>query len=179
VNNQTTTDILEPYDTKSKSSSLKEQPYNIFLVFVVIVVVVPIICWGQGLLLVLDRPRIYSSADIFMYGIAFFLILYWVIYRVTDNTFKIPLLTWIHVCATVVVICYFILFHVWYPKFKEPNELKAYFLKAALNNRTREMRLLSPLGIVFLVGQVAFVGNVLAGATRKKRHITKILRHVG
>jgi hypothetical protein len=166
MDSQTHPNLLDAEIFDTKKSSFKTRPYDFFLICIVIIIAIPIICWGQGLLIHLDKPRIYISADIFMYGVAIVLCIYWLIYRFAKKNLNLRL-TWIHVCITIFIIFFFIIKHVWYPKFLETDQLKAFFLKATLNNRTRDIKLFSLFGTIFLVGQLAFLINLFSGITKK------------
>jgi hypothetical protein len=174
MDSQTNQDFLDAEIYEAKKQGFFGIPHNFFLVFIAIIIAIPIICWGQGLLIHLDKPRIYISADIFMYSVAAVLILYWITYRLGKRRFLNVRLTWIHVCLTLFVILFFIVTHVWYLKFSEPDKLKAFFLKSALNNRTREIKLFSPLGICFLIGQLAFLINLFISNSKKSVSLTEV-----
>jgi hypothetical protein len=168
MDSETHPDLFEDKILERKKSSFTTKPYNFFPICIAIIIAIPIICWGQGLLIHLDKPRIYISADLFMYGVAIVLFLYWLVYRFAKKTFLNLRLTWIHVSITLFIILFFIMTHVWYPKFLETDKLKAFFLKAILNNRTRDIKLVSIFGIIFLIGQLAFLINLFTGISKKR-----------
>jgi hypothetical protein len=174
MNSQTLPDLFESEIYEAKKPGFFYRPHNFFLICIVILVAIPIVCWAQGILIHMDKPRIYISADIFMYSVAVVLFLHWITYHLAKRRFANVSLIWIHVCLTLFVISFFIITHVWYLKFLEPDKLKAFFLKSALNNRTREIKLFSPLGICFLIGQLAFFINLFFSNSKKTISPTEV-----
>ena len=152
--------FLDTFVISESRKSIKYKPHTLLLVWAFLICILPIFCWGQGLWIAVDKPRLFTSADIFTYLIALILLLYWIMYKLLSKHLYLTL-SWGHVAITLAVITYFQLTHVWYLKMLEPDELKGYFLKHALINRARGISLVSFGGFTFLFGQLLLTANII------------------
>ena len=142
-------------------------PTNLFLLISLLFSIVPLLFWGQGLLIHLDKPRIYIPSNLFVYSLSIIFFIYWLAYKLSKKFLKNEFLIWVHFWITFIGILYFFITNIWFLKMNEPDKMKAFFLEAILNNRIREIKLFSWKGIVFLSGQLMYPVNLFWGIFKK------------
>jgi len=159
------TDIVEV----KKRRWFTDQPFNWFLFLWLLLPIVPLFCWGQGLWIAFDKPRFFVTSDLFVSMLSFVFLIYWGIYNVGKKMLLSSHLIRVHFGITAIAVVYFLITSIWYPKMLEPSEMKAYFLEQTLINRTRELQAFSWKGILFLAAQLCLVVNLIGGIVRNRK----------
>ena len=140
-----------------------KQPYNLFVLASIIILVISLIFWGESLVINIFGFTIFIDGQTTIYSLILLMIVYWTVYKVLFRYLKNDLLTWAHIVITLSVVGYFLLTGTWYSKSNAVNDFEADLFRQLMINRERTIRVLSATGIIFIVGQVTFVYNLATG----------------
>jgi hypothetical protein len=151
-------------DFKTKISN---QPFHLFLVTAILLLVFSFFTWGQSIDIHLHDTYFVISTIFFIWalGIVFFLV--WTIYKLTSKVLWKRFLTWFHVLVTIFILIVLLTANFWHDKLIPPINRDFVSFETFQADTEREAKVILPLVIVFVAGQLAFVVNIIGGLTNK------------
>ncbi len=167
VNTPSISEYLQALKPPSKRRF--SRAFHVFLLFSLILVLVPLFFWTQSILVHFFNLTIFVGNKEYIWILATFLIIEWAIYLVTSKILWTKYLTWIHLTITIVFIASILVEAKWFLIASQSNQIQANILQEVLRSETREIDLNSPIGVAFLVGQAVFLINLLGGLIRIRR----------
>ena len=133
--------------------------YEHFLASAVIAFVFSIFYRGQSTDLHLSDTYFVISTVYFIWGLAFILILYWLLYKATNKFLWNKYLTKIHIFTTLLTILIFISAGFWQKLFSPSVKQEITNWQVFQISQTRESLFFSVFIIIFIIGQIAYLIN--------------------
>jgi positive regulator of sigma E activity len=154
---------------KDKLKHLAKRPDTLFPVAAIAIILIPTIFWGESVVIDFVGLKLSIDSISIIYILGILMIVWWIIYRISDRYLFSDSLTLIHIIITIGVFAYFLLTGFWYLKSNADSDSQTYLFRQLMINRERQIRIVSVAGMIFVVGQLAFVANLIMGLTRKSR----------
>lgn len=96
------------------------------------------------------------------WGLVLFFVLFWTFYLLTGKFLWTPFLTWLHVMTTIIVFVSLMTMHLWHDLVLPPvQNLRNH--QSAPDSDKREAKIILPMVVLFVTGQVSFLANILVG----------------
>ncbi len=162
-------DHLNFFTANDKKANFLAEPGSYLLLTGIVILIIPVFFWGQSVVVYFDKPHITIAGDIFIYSMSVVLFIFWIIYTFALKLTWNKYLTWTHVIITLGIIFFYLITSSWFLKSRAQNEVQASILKVLMINTQHNLRATSPLGILFIVGQFAFLTNVARGFVYKRQ----------
>jgi hypothetical protein len=153
----------------NKLKSLAKRQDTLFLVAAIATILIPTIFWGESVIIDFVVLTVFIGGNSINYLLAIIMVAWWIIYRISGRYLFADSLTSIHIITTIGVFAYFILTGFWYLKSNAGSDSQAYIFSQLMISRERPIRIVSVTGLIFVIGQLVFVGNLIMGLTRKNR----------
>jgi hypothetical protein len=166
---ESTQDFLDDIILPGKKSRWFLKPYYLLLVPALVMLVVPLFFFGQGILITANKFGTFIPSDKFLYFSSACLILYWLLYRLLHKFMLSNVLTWVHIAATCLLVVYFFATGRWVLKSSAENFIQASIMEVLMKGAIRELKLFSIKGILLIVSQLVLVVNLAAGLIKKKQ----------
>lgn len=144
-------------------SSFKKQPYNIFILAALLLFIISFFPGGGVIDIHLHDTMVVISMTHFFWALSIVLLLVWMIYLFTNNILLTKYLTWIHIIATLIVLIVLISAML---SEDEPRHENITW-KTIENDLRKEEIIIQTFSILFLIGQIAFIINLLGGFCRR------------
>ena len=154
---------------KTRVQKFFSRPHILFLLFALLILLVPLFFWGQGLNIVVSKFTIIMHSNHFIYVLSLVCFLFWILYRFTNKFLLTVNLTWIHLVITVVIFLYFFESGLWFPKVNEKDKVQASILQQLMINKVRSLRVISVTGIIFISAQFLYLVNLIAGLIKRRK----------
>jgi len=159
---QSQTDILDSLIKTNKKRAFISRPHNFFLLAAIILPVIPLFFWGQGLIIGIDKIQLFITSGYFIYALSILFLLWWLIYRFTNKRLLADYLSWVHVGISIAIVFWFLITGFWFLKMLEPDRIQSRIVRQLMINKERRINLISWPAILFLLGQLMYIIN-LAG----------------
>jgi hypothetical protein len=152
--------------TKNLKSRIAAQPYNLFLLTAFLLFIFSFVTWGQSTDLHLHDTYFVVSTIYFIWFLAFILLLIWTVYKLISRILWTKSLTWFHVIGTLLILLLLLTSALWYkPVTTTSGEYSPY--EAFHKQRQKELIAFFLIAITLLLGQLAFIVNLLGGLIKK------------
>jgi hypothetical protein len=107
-------------------------------------------------------PEVY-----FYWGLVLFFLLFWSFYTLTGEFLWTSYLTWLHVLVTIIVFALLMTIHLWHDLVLPPAQPFRNDA-SAMDSDKREVKVILPIVLLFAIGQVSFLANILVGLIRTR-----------
>jgi hypothetical protein len=148
-------------------SQILNQPFNLLLVTAVLLFVFSFLTLGQSMDIHLHDTYFVFSTILFIWVVGTIFLLIWAIYQLTRKFLWQRFLTWFHVVVTIFILVLLVTVSFWHDKLIPPVKRDFVSFYTFEQDRQREARIILPLGLLFLVSQLAFVLNIVGGFINK------------
>ncbi len=168
MNDDTQIDHLQSFSVEYKSPNFLSQGKGLLLLVSIAILFIPVFCWVESVVIYIDKPRVFISGDIFIYIISTTLASFWITYTFFSKRLLTRYLIWIHVITTLGILMLFLATSTWALKSSAENEVQETLMRAILLNKQYPLRISSIFGIIFTLGQLAFLVNIFGGFFYRK-----------
>ena len=142
-------------------------PYNLFLLTALILFIISFFMWGQSLDLHLHDTYFVISTIYFIWAFALIFLVVWTIYKLTNKILLTKYLTWLHVVTTLIVLILLMTAGLWFDKLLPPIKREVVSYQTFLDDQQRELKVILPIAIIFIVGQVSWGINLIGGLIKR------------
>jgi hypothetical protein len=144
-------------------SSFKKHPHNLFILAALLLFIISFFPGGRVIDIHLHDTMFVISMTYFFWALAIVLVLVWMIYLFTNNILLTKYLTWIHIIATLIVLIVLIsaMLSEDEPRHEDIN------WETIENDLRKEEIIIQTFSILFLIGQIAFLLNLLGGFCKR------------
>ncbi|PVD49374.1 hypothetical protein DC498_25390 [Terrimonas sp.] len=142
-------------------------PFHLFLLIAILLFVFSFITWGESIDLHLHDTYFVISTIFFIWALGIAFLLVWAIYMLTSKILWKRFLTWVHVLVTIFILIALLAANFWHDKLIPPIKRDFVSFETFQSDTEREVKIFLPLVVLFLVGQLAFLINILVGLTKK------------
>jgi hypothetical protein len=147
------------------------QPQTLLLFVAAFVLIMQLLVWGESIALYIGNFSVFIGNVEMLYIVFILLVVLWLLYFFTKGILRSEVLSWFHIGATVAVVLVFLLTHSWFLKSNAVPGAQSDIIKALLKARIRHMNINSFWGILFFVGQLAYVVNLISGYIDKRKTV--------
>jgi hypothetical protein len=151
----------------SLKSKILNQPFNLFLLTAILLFVFSFVTWGQMTDIHLHDTKFVISRILLIWALGIIVFFAWVIYKLTSKILWKRFLTWVHVLVTLFILLVLLTAKFWYDKLIPPIKRDFISFDTFQEDSQREVKIILPLVILFLAGQLAFVLNIIGGLINK------------
>lgn len=142
-------------------------PYSLLLLASLSLAVIPLFFDGQSEGIHFHRLYVIIPSHYFMCFFALILLLYWLIYMLTKNILLTMYLTWLHMLISIGIIFFWVTLRVW--AFKYPTtQVQVILTRLLLESNPREIKISLLWEVIFIVGQLAYVVNLIGGLIKNR-----------
>jgi hypothetical protein len=142
------------------------RPYNLFLLTAALLLVVSFFFRNQSLDFHLHDTYYVVSTNYFVWALMAVLLFGWILYEVTNKLLLTRYLTWVHVLATIALVVICMTAGLWYPTLIPPVK-GDYTWQTFEEEQQRQFKSVTPWFILLVVGQVAFIVNLVGGVIKR------------
>jgi hypothetical protein len=147
----------------SLKTRISSQPFNLFLVTAILLLVFSFMTRGQSIDIHIHDTLFVISTILFIWALGITLLLIWAIYKLTSKFLWARFLTWFHVAITIFVLLVLLTENFWHDKLIPPIKGDIVSFDTFQTFTGQEKKIILPLIILFLAGQLAFILNVIGG----------------
>lgn len=151
-------------DFKTKISN---QPFQLFLVTAILLFVFSFITWGRNLDIHLHDTYFVISTIFFVWTLGIVFLLVWTVYKLTSKILYKRFLTWFHVLVTIFILIALLTANFWHNKLIPPIPRDFVSFETFQADTEREAKVILPLVVLFSLGQLAFIINIMVGLAKK------------
>jgi hypothetical protein len=144
-------------------SKILNPPFNLFLLTAILLFVFSFVTWGQMIDIHLHDTKFVISTILFIWALGIIVLLAWAIYKLTCKILWKRFLTWFHVLVTLFILIVLLTANFWHDKLIPPIKRDFISFDTFQEYNQREVKIIQPLVILFLAGQLAFVLNIIGG----------------
>ena len=152
----------------SLKTRLTDQPYFLFLLTGLILIIATLFMFGQSIDFHLHDTYFVVAVNYFIWALAILFVLVWGIYKLTDRFLWTKKLTWAHVSLTILVVILLSTIGFWHDKILPPIKRDAISYRDIIDDQKREGIIAYPIMIIFVVGQVAYFVNLIVGLIKRR-----------
>jgi hypothetical protein len=163
--------ILDARPEIRRKQKFLYQPQTLLLFVAVLVLITQLLVWGDSIILHIGAFTIFIGNEEILYLVLAFLVLSWLLYYFTVGILRSGVLSWLHIGITVLVVLFFLLTQSWFLKSSAVPGTQSDIIKALLKGRARHMNINSLWGILLIIGQLAYVVNLISGYIYKRRRV--------
>ncbi len=147
---------------------LINQPYFLFLLTGLVLIIATFFKFEQSLDFHLHDTYFVVSINYFFGGLAGLFFIAWAIYKLTDKFLWTKKLTWTHVLTTILVLLILTTIGFWHDKILPPIKRDSISYQDIIDDKKREGIIAYPIMIIFVLGQVAYLVNLIVGLTKRR-----------
>ncbi len=155
--------------TTSIQTRLVNQPYSLFFLTGIILFILSFFVWGQSLDLHIHDTYFVIAANYFIWTIALIFFFVWALYKLTDKILWTKKLIWLHVLTTIFVLILLATIEVWHDKIIPPIKRETIAVKDIFEDQKREQVIGQTIAIIFIIGQLSYVVNLVGGIFKRRR----------
>ena len=148
-------------------SKILNPPFNLLLLTAILLFVFSFVTWGQMTDIHLHDTKFVISTILLIWALGIIVLLVWAIYKLTSKILWKRFLTWVHVLVTLFILLVLLTANFWHDKLIPPIKRDFISLDTFQEDNQRDARIVLPLVILFLAGQLAFVLNFIGGLINK------------
>lgn len=152
---------------KSFKARLRNQPYLLFLLTAVVLIIASFFRFGQSVDIHLHDTYLVIDVNYFIWALAVLFLIAWVIYKLTEKLLWTKKLTWTHVLLTILVLILLSTIVLWHNKILPPIKRDVISYQDIIDDQKREKIIAYPIMIVFVSGQIAYFINLIVGLIKK------------
>jgi hypothetical protein len=148
-------------------SKILNPPFNLFLLTAILLFVFSFVTWGQMTDIHLHDAKFVISTILLIWALGIIVLLAWAIYKLTSKILWKHFLTWVHVLVTLFILLVLLTANFWHDKLIPPIKRDFISLDTFQEDNQREVKVILPLVILFLAGQLVFILNIIGGLINK------------
>jgi hypothetical protein len=147
---------------------LKNQPYFLFLLTGVILIITTAFTFKQTLDFHLDDTLFVVSANYFIWALVIASFIAWAIYKLTYKFLWTQKLTWTHVLSTIFVLMLLATIGFWHDIRLPTIKRSTISFQNIVDDQKRESVIVFVIVAIFLLGQIAYLVNLIVGLSKRK-----------
>ena len=152
----------------SIKTSLINQPYSLFLLTGQILIIASFFVFGQSIDIHLHDTYFVVAVNHLAWALAILLFLVWGIYKLTDRFLWTNTLTWTHVLLTILVLILLAIISFWKDKILPPINSNTVSYQDIIDEQKRKGFITYLITIAFIVGQIAYLVNLVIGLIKRR-----------
>ena len=153
---------------KRIKTRLNKQPYFLFLLAGIALIISTFFFWGQFVHIHLHDTLFVISANYFIWALAIIFFVGWVIYELTEKILWTRKLIWAHVLSTLLVLIIILTIVSWHDKIFSPFKKEVIGFQDLIDDQKRERTFALTSAIVFILGQFLFFVNLIGGLFKRR-----------
>ena len=154
--------------TTSFQTKLTNEPYSLFFLTGIVLFILSFFMWGQSLDLHIHDTYFVIATNYFIWTIALLFFVVWGLYKLTYKILWTKKLIWLHVLTTLFAFIILATFDVWHDKIIPPIKREAISVANIFEDQKREKVIALIIGIIFIVGQLSYIVNLIGGIFRRR-----------
>lgn len=153
---------------KNLKTRLTNRPFQLFLLTAFILVIATFFSFGQSMDIHIHATHFILTINYFICIIAVLFVIGWVIYVLTNKFLWKKALTWLHVLATIFGLAFLVSIIIWHHKAVPSISGGSVNYQAIIDEALREKYIGYPIEAILVLGQVAYIVNLIGGLIRLK-----------
>ncbi|MEX6690666.1 hypothetical protein QTN47_24380 [Danxiaibacter flavus] len=151
---------------------LPRQPFDLFLLTTILLFIFPFFTWRNSIDFHLHDTYFVVSAVYPVWLLALGFLLIWTIYKLTNRILWTRYLTWFHIISTLVVLILILSAGLWYESRVPTSRKEIIAYETRQEQQHKQLLIFLPIVTTFLLGQAAFVINLIGGLIKRATNKT-------
>jgi hypothetical protein len=145
-----------------------QHPHNLLLLTASALFVISFFYIGKTTDIHLHDTKFVFPMQFFIWGLTFFLLSVWVLYKVTNRFLFAKYMTWTHVVLTIISLTLFIILWAMEDKLLPSTNNEAVSFETFQNYNKSVTKFYLPIAVVFAIGQICYIVNLAMGLIKRK-----------
>jgi len=146
---------------------LKQRPQGLFVIVAIALVAVSFFVFDEPVEFFSHDSYLLIPTGFLLCAIGVLLLFLWLMHQLTWRFLWNPILTWIHVLTTIIVVLLIISYGFWKDYVIPPIQREAFTYQDLVHDDARERTVLFPILVALIGGQFSFILNVILGALKR------------
>ena len=142
-------------------------PQDLFLLTALLMFIYSFVSKENTIDIHLHDTMFVISSKHFIWAFAIICLSGWGLYSLTRKFLWTGYLSWIHVGITVFILCLCVTVNIWHDVILPPVKREVVSWETFQEDQNRAQRIYFPIAILFVVGQLAYIINILGGLTKR------------